>query len=92
MPNRVVFSERALATLLSIETYLTERSSSGAGNVIREIHQSTAFLEQFPLMGTEIAGTNTRYHRTRKYKYRIVYRLKGERIEILQIFHPAQKK
>jgi len=92
MPNRVVFSKRALAKLLSIENYLMERTPSGASNVIREIHQSTSFLEQFPLMGTEIAGTSTRYHRTRKYKYRIVYRIRGQRVEILQIYHPAQKK
>jgi len=90
MPHKVVFGQRALTALQELEAYLVERSPIGARNVITEIHRTADLLGHFPMIGTAIPDTSTRYHVTRKYKYRLVYRLREDRVEILQVYHPRQ--
>ncbi|SMX45580.1 type II toxin-antitoxin system RelE/ParE family toxin [Octadecabacter ascidiaceicola] len=92
MPHKVVFGQQALNKLKNINVYLVERSPNGAQNVPRDIERAAELLGHFPMMGAQIELTSARFHITRKYKYRIVYRVSGERVEILNVYHPSQSR
>ena len=91
MAYKLAYSNRALETLTNIENYLMERSVSGARNVLNEIKHTAEILTNFPLIGTEISQREIRFQITRKYKYRLVYRVTDNAIQIMQIYHPRQE-
>lgn len=41
-------------------------------------------------MGTLLPELNLRYHVTRRYQYRIIYRVTAAAIEIRDVMHPRQ--
>ena len=92
MAHSVRFSTRALAALEHIDEYIKERSPAGAANVIADIKRSIDLLAVFPLMGTALPELDLRYHISRGYQYRIIYRVSDATIEIRDILHPRQDR
>lgn len=41
-------------------------------------------------MGRRIEGTGLRYHVTRGYRYRVIYRLRGATVEFRDVMHPRR--
>lgn len=54
MAYEIVFAPRALRDLEAIETYLIERSPTGARNVLAAIKRAIDGLQDFPRLGTPI--------------------------------------
>lgn len=55
-----------------------------------EINDLVTLIGTFPEMGRAIEGTSLRYHVTRKYRYRVIYRITVNAIEIRDILHRRQ--
>ena len=71
--------------------FIGERNQSAAKAVKAEIYRACGLISDFPEMGRQIEGTGLRYHSTRKYRYRVIYRVIAEGAEIMDILHPRQK-
>ncbi|MEM6727036.1 MAG: type II toxin-antitoxin system RelE/ParE family toxin, partial [Pseudomonadota bacterium] len=59
--------------------------------VLDEIEAMADLLVDFPKLGRLIDDTNLRYIVTRKYRYRIVYRLEQSELRIVQVLHPLKE-
>ena len=86
----VRFSPRALASLRSIRAWLRERDPAAADRVIAEIERACILLGDYPLMGPAIPETRLRRHVTRRYRYRVIYRVQGDRVEVRDVMHPSR--
>jgi plasmid stabilization system protein ParE len=85
------YARRALASLRRQDAFLRERNPTAADAVLAEIEQLCGLIADFPDMGRQIEGTGLRYHISRKYRYRIIYRITAGQVEVLDILHPRQK-
>ena len=47
-------------------------------------------LERFPLAGFTVEGTRLRCAVTLRFRYRILYRVHADRIEVRDILHPRR--
>ena len=92
MALRLRYSNTAYQSLLEIEAYLVERNPVAASSVIGEIELLCGLVAEFPEMGRRIEGTRLRYHVTRKYRYRVVYRIEAESLDVVDVMHPRQTK
>ena len=86
----LAFSPRALASLRGIERYLQERNPGAAARVVEEIGHACDLLREHPWMGPRIPGTGLRRHITRRYRYRVIYRVVGGRVEVRDVMHPSR--
>ena len=84
----VRFSIRALASLDRFDKYLRARNPRTADALLAEVEALSAFISDFPDLGKNIAKTNLRYVVTRKYRYRIVYGLRGQTLIVMDVLHP----
>lgn len=88
----VRFSRRALADLAAIHAWLAERSPTAAGRVIAAIEASVALLADNPLMGRPEARGHGRILIVSRYRYVISYRVEGDTVEIVYVFHPSRDR
>ena len=83
------WTRTALRTIDEIAGYIAQDNPERATSFVRELRDSAGKLESFPGMGR--AG---RVHGTRELvihkNYIAIYRVKGEDLEILRIYHVAQ--
>lgn len=86
----VRFSARALRSLRGIERYLRGRNPAAAERVIEEIRRACALIGDYPEMGAAIPGTRLRRHVTRRHRYRVIYRIMGEAVEVREVMHPSR--
>jgi plasmid stabilization system protein ParE len=84
-------SDRALRSLQSHDAFLRERSQRVADAVLAEIERTCGLIAEFPEMGRRIENTRLRFHISRRYRYRIVYRIEAGITEIRDVLHPSQK-
>jgi len=77
------WSARALASLTAQDDYLRALNPVAANAVLSEIEHLASLIADFPHMGRRIDGTNLRYHVTARYRYRVIYRVRGDRAEIV---------
>ena len=85
-----LWSARALASLTAQDDYLRPLNPAAADAVLTEIERLAELIAQFPQMGRRIDGTSLRYHITGRYRYRLIYRVRGERVEIVEVLHPRR--
>jgi toxin ParE1/3/4 len=84
---KIRWTHEALERLIEIEDYIAKDSPGRAVKFVEELIEHTALLSDKPRMGravTELANPDIRELPFRKY--RIVYRLKANCIEILTVF------
>jgi plasmid stabilization system protein ParE len=86
----LVFSTRALGTLRSIRSWLGRRNPDAADRVIEEIERACALLREQPMMGRAIPDTTLRQHVTRRYRYRVIYRVSEDVVEVRAVLHPSR--
>jgi len=90
MSYRVAYSRDALADLENIEAYISERSPSGALNVLGDIGETIDLIAFWPKIGRATEVGDLRFQISPIYRYRVIYRLEVELIEIRRIYHPRQ--
>jgi toxin ParE1/3/4 len=85
------FSRDALADLRAIRTYIGEQNPAAASRVTVQIVAACDSLEHLPERGRPglVAGTR---ELTLIWPYIIVYRISGETVEIVRVWHGAQDR
>lgn len=84
------FSVRALDSLDHQHAHISQHNPRAANAVLDDVRRSCDLIAAFPMMGRTIEGTRLRYLLSRRYRYRIIYRIEGETVEIRDILHPRQ--
>jgi plasmid stabilization system protein ParE len=84
------FSVRALASLNNQSAHIRQHNPRAATAVLDDIRRTCDLLAEFPMIGRTIEATRLRYLLSRRYRYRIIYRINGETVEIRDILHPRQ--
>jgi toxin ParE1/3/4 len=87
----VVWSNRALRSLADIHTHIVTESEEAANRTVDAILRRGDQLAAFPRLGRAVH----RYKRPGirelvETPYRILYRIRRETVEIIDVFHSAQ--
>jgi toxin ParE1/3/4 len=88
---KVRFRERALADLDEISRFLTQRSPTGARNVINAIHSAVADIAAFPYSARRTSDPTVRVKIVGRYRYQVFYSVGADLIEILHVRHGARR-
>lgn len=88
---KVRYRERALADLESISQYLSERSPTGARNVLAALAEAIDGIAQAPMAATRSSDADIRVKILRRYRYKIFYGVTADEIEIIHIRHGARR-
>ena len=88
----LLWSRRAIASLAAQDDWLRPRNPGAADSVLREIERSAGLLAEFPDMGRGIEGTSLRCHVTRRYRFRIVYRVGDGVVQVVDVMHPRREQ
>lgn len=88
---RVVWSNRALRSLADIHSHISTDSEEAANRTVDRILKRGDQLAAFPQLGRVV----DRYKRPGirelvEAPYRIVYRVRGQAVEVIDVFHSAQ--
>ena len=90
MPE-VRYARRALASLRSYDSFLRPRNPSAADAVLSEIERTCDLIAAFPGIGRMDQPSGLRVHITQRYRYRILYQVTPDGIEIRDILHPSRR-
>jgi len=81
----ITWPPAALADLSNVYTYIADDSSESAERVVRAIVDAAEGLVNFPLMGREGAVPGTRERIMSRYRYKIIYRVQNDHIELVHV-------
>ena len=88
---KIVWTRRALHDLGRIADHIAFDNPSAASRLVEDISTKAMNLERFPLIG-RIGG----YQDTRELvvhrNYLLTYRVRSDQVQILQVWHAAQKR
>jgi addiction module RelE/StbE family toxin len=87
----VVWSPRAIAHLADLRAYIAHDNPTAAGRVATTLLAAAERLAEFPNLGRPGRIADTRELIVPGTRYVIPYRLRGERLEIIAVFHGRQK-
>ena len=87
----VVFSAEALADLTEIRAYIGQDNPFAASRIAVQLIAACDRLEYLPERGRPGLVTGTR-EITTVWPYVIVYRIRGEDVDIIRIWHSAQNR
>jgi addiction module RelE/StbE family toxin len=90
-PLEFVWLRKALLNLDEEATYIAQDNSQAAQLVVKRIVQAIELLKNQPGLGRPGRVPGTRELPVAKTHYLIPYRVRGQRIEILRVFHTARK-
>jgi toxin ParE1/3/4 len=79
----------AVAAVRGIHSRISIDNPQAAKRVVQEIRSATVRLKEFPLSGRQGEVSGTREVVVRNLPYVIVYRIRGDAVEILRVFHTA---
>lgn len=85
-----IWSARALASLTAQDDYLRPLNPVAANAVLSEIEHLAVLIADFPQIGRRIDSRGLRYHVTARYRYRVIYRIWRDKVEIVEVLHPRQ--
>lgn len=88
---RVRWLRTALANLDAEAEYIAEDSPAAAGRVVLRILQAVDLLKKNPAIGRAGRVAGTRELVVAGTPYILPYRVRGEAVEILRVFHGARK-
>jgi toxin ParE1/3/4 len=86
----VKWSKRALSSLAGITEYIEQDNPIRARTFVQEIRQKSNLLEQFPNLGRAGRVVGVRELVAHK-NYIIVYRVRGEDVQVIEVMHTARK-
>ena len=91
MAKKIIWSPRSADNLEEICSYIARDSEHYAALVAKRIFEIVENIPEFPELGRVVPEYQNVAIRERFYKhYRIVYRLKGDLIEIAAIVHGSK--
>lgn len=91
MAGRIIWSPRAAENLEQIFRYIAQDSRHYATLFVKRILAIAGQIHDFPESGRVVPEYNEKVLRERIYQnYRIVYRIKNRRIEVVAISHAAK--
>ena len=88
---RVKWLKVALANLDAEAEYIAQNNPAAAGRVVQKILRAVNLLRKNPAMGRAGRVAGTRELVVAETPYIIPYRVRGEAVEILRVFHAARK-
>lgn len=88
---RVKWLRAALANLDAEAEYIAEDNPAAAGRVVQRILRAVDLLKKNPAMGRTGRVAGTRELVVAGTPYILPYRVRGEALEILRVFHAARK-
>jgi addiction module RelE/StbE family toxin len=88
---KVVWSRRAIRHLVALRDYIAEDSPQNAAVVAARILDSVELLTTHPEIGRPGRVVGTRELVVPGTPYIIPYRVRGERLELIAVFHGRQK-
>jgi len=88
---RVRWLRKALRSLDDEATYVAADDPAAARLVVERILQSVAILEDQPGIGRSGRVPGTRELVVSKTRYVVPYRVRGEVVEILRVFHTSRR-
>ena len=88
---RVEWLEKALKNLEDEANYIALENPKAAGDFSDAIFAGVDNLAQFPTMGREGRVKNTREWAVPNWSYLIPYRVHGDSLQILGVFHTRQR-
>ena len=88
---RVRWLKIALANLDAEAEYIAEDNPAAAGRVVEKILRAVDLLKKNPAIGRAGRVAGTRELVVAETPYIIPYRVRGESVEILRVFHAARK-
>ena len=88
---QVVWLSAALDDLDAIAEYISADSPRYAAAVVERFKSASRDLLRFPRMGPVVPEWNDESYRQRIiYSYRLIYRIRQDRVEILAVIHGAR--
>ena len=88
---KIVWTEPAVEDLRELHAYIARDSETYASGFVERIILAADRLADYPKVGRIVPETNDENVRELLYqRYRIIYRLKGDSIEILSVIHGAR--
>jgi addiction module RelE/StbE family toxin len=88
---QVRWLRRALANLDSEAEHIARHNPQAAARIVMAIQEAVARLAEYPAMGRSGRVPGTRELVVVGTPYIIPYRVRGDRVEILRVFHAARK-
>ena len=88
---KIVWSPRAIRHLTELRDYVDKDNPSAAHRLATRIVGSFELLEGQPLMGRTGRVAGTRELVIPDSPYIVPYRIRGERLDLLAVFHGRQK-
>jgi toxin ParE1/3/4 len=89
---RLRWTPAAADDLEAIADYLARHFPSFTETTVREIYDAIVTLRSLPHRGRIGREEGTRELVVARLPYVVVYRIKGDAVEILRIFHGAQRR
>jgi addiction module RelE/StbE family toxin len=87
---RVRWLRTALRNLDDEATYISEDDPAAALRVVQRVMQAVALLEEQPGIGRPGRVPGTRELLVPRTRYLVPYRVRGQTIEILRVFHMSR--
>lgn len=84
---RIVWTPPAIGDLEAIDDYWAGYSAESAEEVASQIEAAAAFLADLPKAGSSLESGQARKWRVRATPYLLVYRIIGDSIELLRVYH-----
>jgi toxin ParE1/3/4 len=88
---RVKWLRQALQNLADEADFIAQDSPKSAAELIKHLMQSADSLATHPQMGRPGRVPGTRELVVTRFPYILPYRVRGENVEILRVFHTARK-
>ena len=88
---KIIWSRRALRHLTAIRDHIAKDNAKAAQEVAARILESVDTLARQPYMGRPGRVVGTRELVVPETQYVIPYRARGERLELIAVFHGRQK-
>lgn len=91
MAYQVAWLREAVEDLEGIAEFIARDSAAAAASVIDRIQSAAEDLSLFPRMGPRVREWDDDDYRERHvFSYRLIYRIRPDRIEILGVIHGAR--
>lgn len=87
---QVKWLRKALANLEDEANYIAQDSPSAAARFIETIFATAQQLSDFPALGRQGRVAGTRELVISDFPYIVPYRARGQKVEILRVFHTAR--
>lgn len=91
MPTRIYWTRQAREDLREIRAFIARDAPATASAFVRRLRQSVERLRSFPQSGQvvpELGHDDIR--EVLRGNYRIIYRVRPSRVDILAVYHSAQ--